>query len=127
MEPLNIEAAYNTPQVKFDAAMGYMELYGRSIPEYAGKFYGPLNRWIKEYINNPAPTTTFALKLDYLNSSSTKQVTDILQILEAIKDSGDPIIVEWYYEEDDEEMLDVGEDFEHAVDLPFKMIRIKEI
>ena len=35
--------------------------------------------------------------------------------------------VKWYYEEDDEEMLEAGEDYEAIIDLPFEMIEVEEI
>jgi hypothetical protein len=34
--------------------------------------------------------------------------------------------VNWYYEEDDEDMLEAGEDYESIIRVPFKMIEIVE-
>jgi hypothetical protein len=34
--------------------------------------------------------------------------------------------VEWYYEEDDEEMMETGEDYEDVSGLPFEIIAIEE-
>ena len=36
-------------------------------------------------------------------------------------------LVKWYYEEDDEDMLEAGEDYEAIIDLPFEMIEVEEI
>ena len=33
--------------------------------------------------------------------------------------------VKWYYEEDDEDMLEAGEDYEAIIDLPFEMIEVE--
>ena len=37
------------------------------------------------------------------------------------------VSVKWYYEEDDEDMLEAGEDYEAIIDLPFEMIEVEEI
>jgi len=41
--------------------------------------------------------------------------------------SGTEVKVNWYYEEDDEDMLEAGEDYQAIIDLPFKMIEVEEL
>jgi len=41
--------------------------------------------------------------------------------------SGTSVKVKWYYEEDDEDMLEAGEDYEAIIDLPFEMIEVEEL
>ena len=41
--------------------------------------------------------------------------------------SGTDVKVNWYYEEDDEDMLAAGEDYQAIIDLPFKMIEVEEL
>jgi hypothetical protein len=36
------------------------------------------------------------------------------------------VVINWYYEEDDEDMLEAGEDYESIIKVPFKMIQIVE-
>ena len=48
-----------------------------------------------------------------------------LKKLESV--SGSDITVKWHYEEDDEDMLEAGEDYEAIIDLPFEMIEVEEI
>jgi hypothetical protein len=33
----------------------------------------------------------------------------------------------WHYEEDDEDMLEAGEDYAGIINIPFKMMLIKEV
>ena len=35
------------------------------------------------------------------------------------------VLVEWYYEEDDEEIMDSGEDYKDIVDIPFEIKLMK--
>jgi hypothetical protein len=50
---------------------------------------------------------------------------DVFKKLESV--SGSEISVKWHYEEDDEDMLEAGEDYEAIIDLPFEMIEVDEI
>jgi len=36
------------------------------------------------------------------------------------------VVIHWYYEQDDEDMLEAGEDYEAIVSVPFKMIEVEE-
>ena len=46
--------------------------------------------------------------------------------LETIHKAKNEVEVNWYYEEDDEDMLEAGEDYESIIRVPFKMIEIVE-
>jgi len=41
--------------------------------------------------------------------------------------SDSSVSVKWYYEEDDEDMLEAGEDYEAIIDLSFEMIEVEEL
>jgi hypothetical protein len=59
-------------------------------------------------------------KLDYYNTSSSKNILAILMLLKGLHDSGNNVVVEWHYHEDDEEMLESGIEFARIVKIPFK-------
>jgi hypothetical protein len=125
METLNIEMTPKTPLVKFDASNGYLELSGRSIPENTMEFYGPLFELIDKYALQPQKDTKLKIQLEYFNTSSSKCLLDIFKKLQNIHSSGKSnVIVEWYYEEDDEDMLEAGEDYQTIVKLNFEMIKV---
>ena len=125
METLNIEMTPKTPLVKFDASNGYLELSGRSIPENTMEFYGPLFELLDKYALQPQKDTKLKIQLEYFNTSSSKCLLDIFKKLQNIHSSGKSnVIVEWYYEEDDEDMLEAGEDYQTIVKLNFEMIKV---
>jgi hypothetical protein len=126
MEPINIEGTPKTPTVKFDSAAGVFEIKGRSIPENSVEFYKPLVDWLENYKESPLPKTTVNIRLEYFNTSSSKCILDVFKKLEAIHKSKNEVEVNWYYEEDDEDMLEAGEDYESIIRVPFKMIEIVE-
>lgn len=126
MEPIIIEGTPKTPTVNFDAAHGIFEIKGRSIPENSVEFYKPLVDWLDTYKEGPLPKTVVNVKLEYFNTSSSKCILDVFKKLEAIHKSKNEVEVNWYYEEDDEDMLEAGEDYESIIRVPFKMIEIVE-
>tara|TARA_R110002050_G_scaffold270758_2_gene413844 strand:+ start:503 stop:886 length:384 start_codon:yes stop_codon:yes gene_type:complete len=127
MENLNLEGSAKTPTVKFDSKSGKLELKGRSIPENSIEFYKPLNDWIDGYATNPIGETTVDIKLEYFNTSSSKCILDLFKQLENLNKQGTAVKVNWYFEEDDEDMAEAGEDYQAIIDLPFEMIEVEEI
>ena len=124
MEDLKQEGSAKTPEVEFNAS-GELLLKGRSIPENSIEFYKPLIEWISNYSENPKENTLVNIQLEYFNTSSSKCILDVFKKLESISDSS--VSVKWYYEEDDEDMLEAGEDYEAIIDLSFEMIEVEEL
>jgi len=124
METLVIEGTQKTPSVNFDASKGVLEIKGRSIPENSIEFYRPLVEWLEKYKNNPAPKTEVHVQLEYFNTSSSKCILDLFKKLEDIVKAQHEVVINWYYEEDDEDMLEAGEDYESIIKVPFKMVEV---
>ncbi len=125
MEPISIAGTPKTPTVQFDGA-GKVEIKGRSIPENSIEFYKPLVDWLEQYLSTPAELTEVNIQLEYFNTSSSKCILDVFKKLEAIYKSGNEVVINWYYEEDDEDMLEAGEDYQSIIKIPFKMIETEE-
>lgn len=126
MEAITLEGTAKTPTVKFDAANGVFEIKGRSIPENSIEFYKPLVDWLDEYAKGPREQTQVNVQLEYFNTSSSKCILDVFKKLETIHKGKNEVLINWYYEEDDEDMLEAGEDYESIIRVPFKMIEITE-
>ena len=124
MEDIKIEGTPKTPTVNFINDEGVLEIKGRSIPENSIEFYKPLIEWIESYAQEPKDSTNINIQLEYFNTSSSKCILDLFKKLEAINNN---ITINWYYEEDDEDMLEAGEDYEAIINIPFKMIEVEEI
>ncbi len=124
MEDIKIVGSPKTPTVNFIQADGLLEIKGRSIPENSIEFYKPLIEWIESYAGSPQEVTNVNVQLEYFNTSSSKCILDVFKKLEAINKS---ITINWYYEEDDEDMLEAGEDYEAIINIPFKMIETEEL
>lgn len=112
-----------TPFIQLDSKTGVFEIRGRSIPENTVVFYKPMFDWIDSYALEPAVETKVEIQLDYFNTSSAKIFADFFKKLERLNDSGSTsVIINWYYEDIDEDILEAGEDFQSIVNIPFELI-----
>ena len=128
METLTIQGTAKTPTVEMNVDSGIIEIKGRSIPENSIDFYRPIVEWIDKYADSAAPETKVNIQLEYFNTSSSKCILDVFKKLEQVfKKNGDKgVVINWFYEEDDEDMLEAGEDYQSILKIPFKMIEIED-
>ena len=124
MNSLKIEGTPKTPRVEF-SGQGEMEISGKSILENSVEFYQPIYNWVDQYSVQPNQKTSIKIQLEYFNTSSSKCLLDIFRKLEAIQKSGkSDVTVMWMYEEEDEDMMEAGEDYQSIVKIPFTISRI---
>ena len=116
MNVLNLEGTEDTPKIILDKQNGTMEISGRSLPEDSTEFYKPVLDWIEGYARNPNPSTVFVFKLEYFNTASSKLILDVLYALEDLPG----IKVIWYFNEEDEDMEEAGQEFSELVEIPFE-------
>lgn len=109
------------PGVNFNADTGVCEIQGESYMEEAYKFYLPLINWIKEYTEQIQGKINFKIKLIYFNTSTSKCLLDIFEVLKKYTNEGGQIEVIWYYDEDDPDMIDEIKDFEKEAELKFQI------
>ncbi|MEY5048008.1 MAG: hypothetical protein RLZZ175_1367 [Bacteroidota bacterium] len=126
METLELQAKNNTPYINFDASTGIMVMKGRSTPENSVEYYEPITNWVLNYIQSPAENTIIKVQFEYFNTSSSKCILDVLKKFAEIHKAGKSAKVEWYFEEDDEDMKEAGEDYGDIVKMPFEVIEIPE-
>ncbi len=122
MENLVIEGTVKTPSIILEAEKGKLEFSGRSIPENSIEFYKPVVDWVDKYLENLPERTTIAVKLEYFNTSSSKSLFEIFKKFERIFKSGNQVLVRWFYEQEDEDMQESGEDFRDLLKIPFELI-----
>lgn len=126
MENIKIEGTTKTPTVDFDRSSGVLVIRGRSIPENSIDFYKPLVDWIDNYAESPNDLTVLNMQLEYFNTSSSKCILDVFKKLEQINKNGKEVQIQWHYEEEDEDMLEAGEDYDAIIDIDFKMVKVVE-
>ncbi len=111
-DKLNIEATSRTPAVVFDFANHHLKITGESYPEDVTEFYGPVFTALDNYLNTIGKKKCrFDFELIYLNSSSAKAIMMVMDKLEAAAKKGAAVEVYWYYDNEDDTMQELGEEF----------------
>lgn len=110
-----------TPAIEFDSTLGIFKIEGRSLSENSFEFYAPVITWLKAYIEKPNPHTNLEIFLEYLNSGSLKQFFRILYLLEDLVELGSDVQITWYYEANDELMLEKGREFQQLLSIPISL------
>lgn len=114
MEDIHIKGykgVYIIPTIDFFVQSGVCEISGESFLEETSKFYTPLLDWIKEYIVTRKKPITFNFKLTYFNTSTSKWILNILNVLKRYEENGGEVNVNWFYNEEDADMQDDIEDY----------------
>jgi hypothetical protein len=114
MDNLKIDATKYTPEISFDCEKNLLEIKGESYPENIAEFYAPVFEWLEGYIEqlDDDAQVVVNMELIYFNSSSSKVLLDLFDLLEEAVNSGKHITVNWIYEKEDEDTLEFGEEFQ---------------
>ena len=124
MEPLEITETSTTPTIKFNATTGICEIKGKSNPANTIDFYKMLYDYIDEYSKVPAALTDVHIQFDYFNTSTSKCILTAFRKFETILREGHNVVINWYFEKGDEDMLEAGNDFQSVIHVPFKLVEI---
>lgn len=119
-DPVKYEAK-KIPQLLLDQNRGIIELKGSSFMEDTHAFYDPVMEWIYDYVRHPKDTLV-NIDLEFFNSSSAKIILFMIKALSRIQKEGHILTVNWYYDEDDESMLDCGTSFSILSHLKFNFM-----
>ena len=117
MENLYIAPTPSSPEVDFKFKQHRLSLRGESYPENAAAFYGDIIAKLRAYLASCAKQNIeFHIALAYFNSSSTKMLFNMAEALSNAADAGNKVTVHWLHDEEDETMLEFGQEL--ADDFP---------
>ena len=121
MRALHVKETPTTPEINLDPETGTFEMIGKSLPTNSIEFYGPVFDWANEFFySSDAPFNMILdFKLDYYNTSSSKQIAKLFRIIENSPTS-ENITINWFYDEDDIDMLESGERFGKLLNIDFE-------
>ena len=123
MEKILINPTESSPLVNLDGDKGFLQIHGRSLPENAVLFYKPVVEWMEKYSETPQKKTDIEFRMVLINTSSSKMFIDIFRkINELVKLNNTEVNVLWYFENEDEDIEDMGLQYKEFCKAPFKMI-----
>jgi hypothetical protein len=123
MKNLSIKATQDTPKIEFNT-QGEFELKGISIPENLTIFYAPLIEWINEYKLTLPKKVNLTFEFEYINTTTTYVILEIIDMLLEFKKIGTEVKIFWKYQEDDEDIFDIGKLLESRCKTQFNFLKI---
>ncbi len=126
MDKIFIEPTRVTPLINFDPDAGLLEIKGRSSPENSVQFYQSLIDALENFAQEDGPELTANIAFEYFNTSSSKCLFDVFKKMTKIEAAGGELTINWFYEEDDEDMMEAGEDYSDLLDLEFNFLEIED-
>lgn len=111
-----------SPGLLIDSYSGHIEISGNSTLNNPTRFFKEVLQNIIEYFEEPNPVTTVNFRLNYVNTSSSKWLFYILKNIEERHNIKSSIQINWYYEYDDEVILEAGETYKALVKIPFNLL-----
>jgi len=122
MKELKITPTKTSPEIILSPE-GSIRIKGRSIHENVNEFFAPVEKWVAEYIKIPADITCIDMILEYFNSASAKVFIHLLEQIKRVSLKNKKYIINWYYEDGDEDILERGEYFSSILEVPFTFIK----
>jgi hypothetical protein len=123
MSNLNISLTKSTPKVDGDFENGTLKIKGNCFPENSILFFDEILNWMDQL---PSSLSKFSLdcELNYIASSSVMHFYKLIQKTEEIFNS-EKIEVTWKYEEDDEDIQNLGEEFQKLSNGKVNLVPLK--
>ena len=124
--PFTKEPTRTTPYVNINHESGVFEIQGTSSPEHAMAFYDPVYQAIAEFSTHPSEKIEAHFRMIYFNTSSARCIFKIIKEFKDLADQGKEVVINWHFEEDDDDMEDTGRDFMDLIDMPFNFVAEEE-
>lgn len=100
------------PKIELNPVSNHHEISGESYHEYTWEFFEPVFKWLEKYLMTPGKSVMIDFKMTYFNTASSKAFYEIIeQLVEYEKHRFGNVTINWYYEEGDMDMLEIGEDY----------------
>jgi len=120
MEVFKLERTSRTPFVLMDPVKGLIEIKGISIPNNSYDFFMPLFERVEHYVQTPISKTVVNLELEYFNTSTSKALLELFKKLSVLAN----VQFNWHYDNEDEEMLEFGKNYETLVGREFNFYQL---
>ena len=122
MNDINIKGTVKTPAISFCETEKRLVIEGRSTLENPARFYKPLISKLKDFNNGSIERLEIDFKLEYFNTTSSLVILDVLKHLQSLNAPDNEVVINWYYDEEDEDLLEIGQDYSTMLNFPFNLM-----
>ncbi len=120
MEKVIIDGTKTTPRITLDPS-GVLNIRGRFIHENPIDLFDPVIKWLKKYKQDPRPVTVVNVDLEYFSCTASRHILKVLETILPLKEDN-RLIINWYYEDGDEDILERGQYYESIFNIEFNFI-----
>ena len=122
MENIIISPNKSTFGIHFNFEKGLLEFSGTSYPDNDADFFEPLCDWVKQLVGNTKKPITVNFKINYFNTSSSKYIFLLLELLSAHHRNNNKLNINWYFFDGEEEMLEAWKEIVDELNLPYNVV-----
>jgi len=119
------EATKYTPLIELHPRDQYLLIRGDSYPENALETYEPLLLKLEEYFQQHGNLRIDFL-IDFLNTSSSKMMTELIAVLQRYHEKGNKIDLKWYYPDGDTELKESWEMLLEDATFPYSVCELTD-
>jgi SiaC family regulatory phosphoprotein len=125
-----------TPAITFDDDNKIFEIKGMCLPENILEFNQHVIKILENYLHDFVFKTEsnsinepfkINFKLGYFNSSATKFIANVLMLANGYIQKEGNIKINWYFQENDHDMLESGQDMSRMIEIPMNFIKISSL
>ena len=98
---------------------GTIIIRGRWMNGNMVSFEKPIIDWVDAYICDPAETTCIDIHCEYFSGVSSAILMSFLRKFYFVKLKEKELMINWYYEDGDEDILEQGEYISTTLEIPF--------
>jgi len=124
-EKFEIEPTKRTPWIILEPER--IVVMGRSIINNPSVYYDPGLKWIGDFAKIYTGKTKVYMGFEYINTGSIKWLYILLRKFSEIQGMADKVSINWYYENGDDDMCELGFILRSLVDCPFTFFEVKEM
>jgi hypothetical protein len=88
---------------------GFLVIKGKSVPFDYPEMYDIINDRLVVYSMVPSSQTQVDFYLSVVNAISKRYIFNIFKLLDKLEQKGTKIKVNWFYQKDNEDILELGE------------------
>ena len=110
-----------TPQAEFQD--GRLTIKGKSVPFDSTDCYDTICDRLQKYAENPKKETQVDFDLSAMNAATKRSIVDTFTLLEEINRSKSRVEINWFYQEDNEDIMEFGELCQSSFELAVSLIK----
>ncbi|MCG6657414.1 DUF1987 domain-containing protein [Halomonas campisalis] len=122
---LTIPGSQSTPAIQASWQAGRLSMQGDSYPENSYELFTQVIDWTERFLAEASHSLALDLELLYLNTSSVKAMMDIFDILEEAHQAGRQVRVVWRYDERNERIAELAEEFKEDCTFDFAITAVR--